>query len=168
MPTAAEPRALARRRIWGELACLWCVLFAALHLYWAAGGNVGLASSAGADLAADRPLWFVLLGLWATALLLVVGAVFSIGLTRWRLAGGPRRAVVVLGWLGGGALLVRGLVLEVVLLTGAGGISTAVGPSETTWSVALWNPWFIVGGLVVVAATHQFQRDRRDDRPVTH
>lgn len=134
------------------------MLFAAPHIYWAVGGDAGLASSAGADLAAHRPLWFVLLGLWGTALLLIGGAVFSIGLARWRLTGGLRHGVAILGWLGGGVLLARGLLLEGVLLTGAVGIPSAVGPSETHWSLVLWNPWFFVGGLVVVLATRQFQR----------
>lgn len=128
MTTTDEPSTLARSRIWGYLACLWCVLFAALHIYWALGEDTGLASSAGVDLATRRPLWFVLLGLWSMTLLLIGGAVFSIGLTRWRLRGGLRRGVVTLGWLGGSALLARGLVLEGVLLTGAGGVSSAVGP----------------------------------------
>nr|CTQ96950.1 hypothetical protein [Kibdelosporangium sp. MJ126-NF4] len=35
-----------------------------LHIYWAVGGEAGLASSAGVDLATRRPLGFVLLGLW--------------------------------------------------------------------------------------------------------
>jgi hypothetical protein len=69
-----------------------------------------------------------------------------------------RRGVVILGWLGGAVLLARGLLLEVVLLTGAGGIPSAVGPLETRWSLILWNPWFVVGGLVVSLATRQLQR----------
>nr|WP_243867387.1 DUF3995 domain-containing protein [Actinophytocola oryzae] len=144
--------------MWGYLACVWCVLFAVLHIYWAAGGAVGLASSAGADLAAHRPPWFVLLGLWGVALLLLAGAAFSVGTTCWRLTGRLRRAMVILGWLGGIGLLARGLLLEVVLLTGAGGVASAVGPSQTQWSLILWNPWFALGGLVVSLATRQFQR----------
>ncbi|GAB3899092.1 hypothetical protein GCM10029964_084520 [Kibdelosporangium lantanae] len=145
-------------RAWGYFACVWCVLFAALHVYWAVGGDVGLASSAGTDLATHRPSWFVLLGLWGVALLLVAGAAFSVGMTRWRLRGRLRRVVVILGWLGGVVLLARGLLLEVVLLTGAGGIASAVGPSQTHWSLILWNPWFVLGGLVVSLATCQLQR----------
>jgi hypothetical protein len=158
MTTADEPHPLPPVRAWGYLACAWCVLFAALHIYWAVGGDAGLASSAGADLATHRPLWFVLLGLWGVALLLLAGAAFSIGMTRWRLRGRLRRGALILGWLGGAVLLTRGLLLEVVLLTGAGGIRSAVGPLETHWSLVLWNPWFVVGGLVVLLATRQLQR----------
>lgn len=128
MTRADELYPFSPLRTWVYLGCLWCVLFAALHIYWALGGDDGLASSAGADLAAHRPLWFVLLGLWGTALLLIGGVVFCLGLTRWQLTGGLRRGVAILGWLGGGVLLARGLLLEVVLLTGAGGIPSTVGP----------------------------------------
>ena len=141
---------------------MWCVLFAVVHLYWALGGQRGLASSAGAELATGRPLWFVLGGLWGVAVVLLVGAAFGIGLTRWRFRGTLRRLVVVVGLLGGGLLVVRGLLLEVVLATGAGGVSNAVGPEQTYWSLLLWNPWFVLGGAMVLLATHQFAYlDRR-------
>jgi hypothetical protein len=71
--TADEPHPLPRVRAWGYLACMWCVLFAALHIYWAAGGEAGSASSAGVDIATQRPLWFVLFGLWGVAVLLLAG-----------------------------------------------------------------------------------------------
>ena len=43
-------------RRWGDIAAAWALLFAALHLYWGLGGAWGLAESAGARLAAERPL----------------------------------------------------------------------------------------------------------------
>jgi hypothetical protein len=145
-------------RAWGYAACVWCALFAMLHIYWAVGGGIGLASSAGADLAARRPGAFVLLGLWGVALMLLAGTAFSIGLARWRPHGGLRRGMAILGWLVGTVLLARGLLLEFVLLTGAGGVASSVGPLETRWSLILWNPWFVVGGLTLILATRQFQR----------
>jgi Protein of unknown function (DUF3995) len=158
-----------RQRRWGYLAAAWCVLFAVLHMYWAVGGSVGLASSAGADLAARRPWWFVLGGLWAVALMLLVGAGFSIGLTRWRRR--PGRVVAALGWFGGGLLLARGLVLEAALAIRASGLSAAVSGQEVRWSLLLWNPWFVVGGMVMLLATYQFARSRipgSSGSPATH
>lgn len=134
------------------------MLFTAVHLYWALGGQHGLASSAGAQLAAQRPLWFVAVGLWGVAVALLTGAGFSIGLTRWRCRGRMRRVIAALGWLGGGLLLVRGLLLEVVLATGSGGVPDAVDAAETHWSLVLWNPWFMLGGVLVLIATYQFTR----------
>lgn len=158
---AGGERRRAGFRVWAYLACAWCVVFAAVHLYWAMGGDAGLASSAGTALATRRPLSFVVFGLWGTALVLLVGAAFSIGLARWRPYGGLRRWMVILGFLVGVALLVRGLLLEVVLLAGVGGVASAVGPLETYWSLILWNPWFMLGGLLLILAAHRFRRAGR-------
>jgi Protein of unknown function (DUF3995) len=152
-----EGPAGARTRIWGYLACAWCAIFAAVHLYWATGGDVGLASSAGTELATRRPWSFVAAGLWGTALLLLMGAVFSAGLAHWRLRGG-RRGTAFVSWLAGIVLVARGLLVEVVLLTGAGGVASSVGSLETHWSLVLWDPWFIAGGLLLLLAARQFQR----------
>jgi hypothetical protein len=103
-------------------------------------------------------LWFVVGGLWFVALVLLVGAAFCVGLARARRGGLARRVIIVLGCLGGGLLLVRGLLLEAVLATGAGGVAATVGPLETRWSLVLWNPWFALGGLAVLAATYRFAR----------
>ncbi|QWF82326.1 DUF3995 domain-containing protein [Amycolatopsis sp. CA-230715] len=144
------------------------MLFAVLHLYWAAGGNAGLASSAGADLAEHRPWWFVTFGLWGVALVLCVGAVFSLCLTRLRPPAPLRGVMLVLGYLGGAALLLRGVLMEVVLVSGAGGIAASVGPLETTWSLILWNPWFVVGGVAVTMTTRRFHRVTKEKAKPGH
>ena len=136
----------------------WCVAFSALHVYWGAGGTTGLASSAGADLAARRPPLFVVLGLWGTALLLLMGAALGATLARGRPRGRLRQGAVGAAVLVGVALVVRGVVLELVLVTGAGGIATSVGASETHWSLVLWNPWFVLGGaafLILARNSHR-------------
>lgn len=162
MVTGGDERAAdSQVRVWAYLACAWCVIFAAVHLYWALGGDAGLASSAGVELATRRPPAFVLFGLWGTALVLLVGAAFGIALAHWRPRGGLRRGTVILGGLVGAVLFVRGLLLEVVLLTGAGGVASAIGPRETYGSLILWNPWFMLGGLLLILATHRFRRAGR-------
>ncbi|WP_197285040.1 DUF3995 domain-containing protein [Sciscionella sediminilitoris] len=150
---AARPR-------WGYPAALWCLLFAALHLFWALGGALGLASSAGAELASRRPAWFVLGGLWGVAAVLLIGAWFCAGMVRWRLSGIPQRFVAVLGWLGGAVLLARGVLVELLLATDAAGLSTEVGAEQTRWSLVLWNPWFMLGGVLVLLAAHGLHRGR--------
>ncbi len=140
------------------LAFMWCVAFATLHVYWAVGGSVGLASSAGADLATRRPPVFVLVGLWGTALLLLLGALFSAALARGRPRGRLRRVALLACWLVGTTLLVRGVVLQLVLATGAGRIASSVGPFQTRWSLVLWNPWFTLGGVAFLLTAHHFGR----------
>ncbi len=159
-PTVTDDTAHAARPRWGYLAALWCLLFAVLHLYWALGGTLGLASSAGAELASRRPSWFVLGGLWGVAVVLLIGAGFCAGMVRWRLSGTLQRAVAVLGWLGGAVLLARGVLVELLLATDATGLATEVGAEQTRWSLFLWNPWFVLGGALVLLAANGLHRGR--------
>jgi len=46
----------------------------------------------------------------------------------------------------GVALVIRGLALEVLLATDTGSLRASVGPLESRWSLALWNPGFAIGG----------------------
>lgn len=159
---AVKPTRLARR--WGSWACVWCVVFAVLHVYWAVGGTVGLASSAGRELAARRPVAFVLLGLWGTAVLLLVGALLGAELARRRPRRGLRKVLQLAGWSVAAALLLRGVGIELLLVTGVVGVRSSVGSSEAHWSLLLWNPWFIVGGVAFGLAARQSQRS--EARPV--
>lgn len=150
---------------WGYLAAAWALLFAALHFYWALGGEAGLASSAGAELAARRPLWFVVAGLWGVGSLLVAGAGLAAVLTR-RVRGPLGWLVEVAGWAVSLLLLLRGVGLEVLLLGGFYRSNTALTPSQVQLSLVLWNPWFILGGLAFALASRT-ARGLRADVPRT-
>lgn len=143
-------------------AMAWCAVFAAVHLFWAAGGGTaGLASSAGQELAERRPAGFVVFGLFGVAALLLIGIalvmVASGGIGSERLS---RVAAVVLAVVGV-ALVIRGVALEVLLATDAGSLRATVGPLESRWSLALWNPWFTIGGLLFLWTAICVRRVRR-------
>ncbi len=146
---------------WAYLASAWCVAFALLHVFWALGGEMGLAESAGVDLATRRPASFVLVGLWGMAGLLMLGAALGGALVHTRPGGRPRRLAILAGLLVGITLLVRGVVVDIVLLLDAGGITSSVGPAQARWSLLLWNPWFILGGAAFLFATYRCARPRR-------
>lgn len=135
-------------RRWGWVAAGWATAFAVLHIFWAMGGSVGLASSAGERLAAERPGWFVAGGLWGVAVLLLFGAGLAIALARSR----RRRLVVLSGAAVGLLLLLRGLGIEALLLAGAYDSNAAMSDQQRLWSHVLWNPWFVAGGLVFLLA----------------
>lgn len=140
---------------WGYLASLWASLFALLHLFWALDGSWLLRSSAGAVLARDRPTWFVIVGLWGVALLLAAAVALGLTLARGRISGRAERLLALLSGLVGACLLLRGLGVELLLLTDAGGIASNVGQGQTRLSLVLWNPWFVIGGLAFAAAGAQ-------------
>ncbi|MFK0294959.1 DUF3995 domain-containing protein [Streptomyces sp. NPDC090442] len=143
--------------LWGRSACAWAVAFAALHFYWALGGSWGLSVSAG-PLAEERPGWFVAAGLWGVGALCLVG-----GGLGWLLArpwpGDPAGSVLkALGWCACAVLLVRGVAVEVLLLSGAAGPERGISPAQRLWTLVLWNPWFLVGGLLFGLAARRFGR----------
>ncbi len=106
--------------LWGRVACAWAVAFAGLHLFWALGGAWGLSVSAG-PLADERPTWFVVVGLWGVGLLCLAGGVLGWLLAVPRPPGPVGRALRLLGWCVCAVLLVRGVAVEVLLLSGASG-----------------------------------------------
>ncbi len=144
----------------GRLAAAWALLFASLHVFWALGGSWLLATSAGSSLAGDRPTWFVVLGLWGVAVVLLAGAALGLALARPRTSGRGPRLGAFLSCLAGACLLLRGVGVQVVLLTDAGDVAGNVGEAQTRMSLVLWNPWFVLGGLLFVAAGVQSRRAR--------
>jgi Protein of unknown function (DUF3995) len=148
-----------RRISWAVvLAVAWCSVFAAVHVFWALGGSVGLASSAGTELAARRPAVFVLAGLWGVAGLLLAGAAVIFLAATVQLSRPLRRISAWVIGVTGAVLALRGAGAEVILIANAG-VRSALGPLETRWSLILWNPWFVLGGIVLIgAAVHIAQR----------
>ena len=168
---AGERAGEARRRTtasWGIAATGWSAAFALLHVFWALGGATGLASSAGAQLAAERPGWFVTSGLWGVAVLLLIATLLGTALARARLEGWRRHLVVVCGAALGVVLLLRGLVVQLLLLAGAHEGNAAITAEQRQWSLLLWNPWFVAGGAAFLLAARaavpgkrQLKRRRR-------
>ncbi|MFH8589634.1 DUF3995 domain-containing protein [Streptomyces celluloflavus] len=142
---------------WGRIASAWAVAFAGLHFYWALGGSWGLSVSAG-PLAEERPGWFVAVGLWGVGLLCLVGGGLGWLLGRPWPRGLAGRAVKVLGWCVCAVLLVRGIAVEGLLLADTAGQEIAVSPEQRLWTLLLWNPWFLIGGLVFGLAARELGR----------
>jgi hypothetical protein len=137
---------------------LWCLIFAAVHVFWALGGEVGLASSAGARLAAQRPELFVVFGLWGVAAVLAGGALLA-GYASWFALGARAlRVLRVLALVVAFGLMLRGALVECALAVNLYGVRQIVGPLETRWSLTVWNPWFVIGGGCFVALAFAVRR----------
>lgn len=138
-------------------AVIWYVVFALMHLFWAVGGSFGLASSAGHDLVARRPTIFVVFGLYGVAAILLTGSAMLLAIDH--AAASRLRTAALFVLLGTGvALMLRGVVLELVLAADIGGVRAQIGPVEAPWSLILWNPWFALGGSLLIAASVQAHR----------
>ncbi len=87
-----------------------------------------------------------------------VHASYPVGSTGWlapRRTGSWNRAVWLLAWIEAGILTVYGLVLTVVgMLVQAGAIHQSAGADHRAlaWHAYLWDPWFLIWGLLVAIA----------------
>lgn len=135
----------------------WALVFAAMSVYWAAGGTVGANTLSGAI----KRLPGIVALLWGVAAVKALGGLFALALVRpwgrvipcWLLRTGAWVAGVGLTLYGGLPLVVNGL-----MLAGALNVPGPVDWTAIRWHVVLWDPWFVVGGVLFVAAARSYQR----------
>ena len=133
----------------GYAAAIWALLFAVLHVVWAAGWYIGLDHET-ARRAFDQT-WklvydIVVAGMCGLAVLVALALVGTWGRQV------PRRLVRVLAWSGTGLLVLRGGggVMEGMFLAAVG---------KFVWEpMMLWEIWFCVGAALFLHPTWRFGR----------
>lgn len=135
-------------------AALWAFLFAALSFYWGLGGRAGAVTLGPALMAAAADPWFVATGLWGVGVVKALGGLVALGLVQpWgrRL---PRCLLRAAAWVGGRLALLYGaasLVQHALMLTGVIAAPAGLGRIAARWHLLLWDPWWILGGVLFVA-----------------
>jgi len=129
--------------------------YAAISAYWAVGGQ-GLLDTVGGEFErlGHSGGAAVIAGVWAVVVLKVIAAALPM-LALGRPRRGWGRAVWVLAWAAAMILTVYGLVLTVVeLMVESGLIHAGAGADHRTlaWHAYLWDPWFLVWGILATAA----------------
>jgi hypothetical protein len=127
--------------------------YVALNLYWAAGGDRWLAEYGShligrSDGDAFRVSSLVLAALLLAEVLLVIRAVTM------PFDAPARPAVRWLAWVGAGLIALYGMALTAIGLyiqLDVGGVRTDE-PRLYRWHAFLWDPWFLLLGVVLVAA----------------
>ena len=151
---------MRRRSKWaGDAAAVWAFLFATLSLYWAAGGTAGLrtVSREIRERAVAREPGFVAI-LWVTVALKVVAGLLALALgRRWGRAS-LRRLVVIAGWSTGVLLVLYGGVGLVAAVMAELGVTESTDPATTRWYLFLWEPVWLVGGVLFILAAHSGRR----------
>ncbi len=141
---------------------------AATTAYWVLGGTALLDTVGGyaENLARSRTATALVVGILVVGIKVIAGL-----LALWLAEPEPRRRLRVplqiLSWLGGGLLTVYGGLLVAVgalILTGALHPDGPVDRRVLTWHVALWDLWFLVWGVALLAATWRFSRSGRSPR----
>jgi hypothetical protein len=152
----------------GIAAAVWALLFAATSAYWAAGGKLGTdtVARALAERVAARDPGFVAT-LWAAAALKALLAALALALTRpWRTR--SARVLRLAGWVTGGALALYGafgLVEFGLMGLDALDVPADVGRAAIAWYVCLWEPVWLLGGILFLATTRAVHLEVRRSRP---
>ena len=151
-------------------AYVWSLLFAAMSFYWAAGGTIGIDTQAPgiAELARERDPGFVAV-LWVTGLLKLLGVPLALALVQPWGRVFPRWMLLTAAWgAGAGMVLWGGLNLCVGVGVGVLRAAGVVDPPEDTsafwWHLLLWDPWWILGGVLFLMAAWQYRRRTRTPR----
>jgi hypothetical protein len=155
--TSQGPSARATGLRAAEAAFAVGLLYAAISVYWGAGGT-WLLDTVGSGLGKGHGgSALVVLAVWLAVGLKVIAAVLPLLAVTADMSTGSRwpRLIRALTWIEAVILTGYGLVLTAVgLLVQAGVIGTAATADHRAleWHAYLWDPWFLVWGLLVAAA----------------
>jgi Protein of unknown function (DUF3995) len=139
-------------------------VFAATSFYWAAGGTAALETLGPRiqELSTERDADFIA-SVWLTGALKAVAAVLALALVRPFGRSLPRRILLALGWATAALLLVYGaanLVQHALMVTGAVDTPDGLGSTGARWHLWMWDPWWLLGGVLFAAATRSYARSR--------
>jgi Protein of unknown function (DUF3995) len=160
--TSQGPSARATGLRAAEAAFAVGLLYAAISVYWGAGGT-WLLDTVGSGLGKGHGgNALVVFAVWLAVGLKVIAAVLPLLAITADASTGPRRPRLIrprliraLTWIEALILTVYGLVWTAVgLLVQAGVIGTSASADHRAleWHAYLWDPWFLVWGLLVTAA----------------
>jgi hypothetical protein len=130
------------------------LLYAAISIYWGLGGT-WLLDTVGRSLAGTTST-AALAAVWAAVALKLVAVVIPLLACRAE-SGLAHRRLRVLAWIEGGVLTAYGFVFTAVgLLVQVGAITAGRHADQRTlaWHAYLWDPWFLVWGVLVLTAMY--------------
>ena len=130
------------------------LLYAGISAYWGAGGT-WLLDTVGNSLTNGGHGNTALIAVWAAAGLKVAAALLPLLACRHATRRGHRRAVRALAWAEAAVLTGYGAVLTTGGLLVQAGVIPTPGTADhraLAWHAYLWDPWFLVWGLLVAAS----------------
>jgi hypothetical protein len=134
-------------------AAVWAFAFAAVSAYWAIGGELGRETIA-ADIA-RIPLANDPVVLWATAALKGLAGMLALALVRPWGRWFSRQLLGAAAWATGLLLTLYGvanLVDHGRMVAGLRDTPAALGEQAARWHLLLWDPVWLLGGILFLAA----------------
>jgi hypothetical protein len=157
-----------RRRTWAAYAAaVWAGVFAVVSLYWALGGMAGIDTVGGEIEKLARAGEGGALA-WGAALLKVAGVGYALALAqRWGRVF-PRPLMLAGGWAGTAVLIgYGGLTVGTEVLVALDVVDPPAGIDWYAfyWHLALWDPYFLLWGVLLGIAVWHYQADTRARTP---
>ncbi|MDQ2744951.1 MAG: DUF3995 domain-containing protein [Chloroflexota bacterium] len=144
----------------GYAASAWAFVFAAISFYWAAGGTAGSATIGAAITNQAHDPTFIAV-LWGTGALKALGGLLALALVHPWSRSFPRRLLLIAAWAGGILMALYGgasWVQEALMIVGVISIPAGLGHTAALWHVLLWDPWWLLGGLLFIATAWSHSR----------
>jgi hypothetical protein len=152
---------VSRRNVAAYAAAVWAFVFAVPSFVWAAGVKAGSETiAADVEEAGIADPWL----LAATGVLKLLAGLVALALVRpWGRAI-PRRLLLVAAW--GAAVVfclyaVANFVEHSLMEAGERSIPEDLGTDAVRWHLLLWDPWWLLGGILFALAAWEFTRSRR-------
>lgn len=145
------------------------LLYAAVSVYWGLGGT-WLLDTVGGTLERQGRAGnaAVMLAVWAAVALKLIAALLPLIAVRGLTKPTRNRVVWALAWAAAAILTVYGVAHTAVgLLVQAGAISTSATADHRAlaWHAYLWDPWFLIWGMLVTAALLRGRHRRSHTTP---
>jgi hypothetical protein len=142
-------RASARTRRAGYAGCAWAIAFAIPSLYWGLGGEAGIESIAAhpEEIPGVSDDGVVL----ATAVAKIVAGLAVLALVRGWPGARPLAALRIAVRVAGALLVLYGaaeFVDHLLMVTGVIDTPSELGSTAAAWHLALWDPYFVLGGVL--------------------
>lgn len=162
-PATTTSGQLTTIRCWaGAGAAIWGGGFGLLSLYWTLGGRWGLHHlGTGIQDQVAHPTTEFTLSLWASVVAKAVAGLLGIALMMPLDRVVPRWLLLIAGWIGGIGLTLYGLAgitQAALVVIGMIDAPSSMGEDAARWYLGLWEPVWLVGGLLFLAAVFAYQR----------
>lgn len=149
-------------------AAIWSLIFALISFYWAAGGTVGASTLARSIEDQSRhPDGVFLASVWVTGVLKLIAGIIALACVQTWGHRIPRWFLLLGGWTAGIIFTlygIAGIVEKLLWETGVRDVPTSFGDDRVRWYLLFWDPFWLLGGLLFIAAIWRFQRSNDQDR----
>lgn len=145
--------------VFAALAAVVGLAYAAISAYWGAGGT-WLLSTVDASLSTNHNA-SALVAVWGAVVLKIAAAVIPLLVFGNAAASRWQRGLMILAWIEAVILTLYGLVLTVTEMFVLAGVVAAPKTADRhalAWHAYLWDPWFLLWGLLVAMALCRTKR----------